>query len=268
MGIKIKSCNQAQKFESKLKSDLYKNLYKNAQKTQWIRLTGPAVGLTSGFLTITTRVALIGENFLKAGINIVGSPFYADCKFLDGLKQLGWHVPKNIIILPFSIGSAIFEVFGLTLAIAYFPSEALYNLWCANDPEEKKVYEKEFFGKAYEKAKTDPNIANWIRLADCHEKGIGTAVDPAKELHCQINAASLGDVKQMMKVAEKYYKSGKLPKALFWFQKVEQSNSVYSYFVKKKITKIRKELNERGSMPDFREVMDDIDMFDLMMETD
>lgn len=180
----ISSCNQIEKYANKIKAKLYKKIYEDSKKTQWIRLAGLPIGVTAAFITIATRVSLIGENFFKGVANIFGFLFVKDCHLVNGLRQI-FLVPVHVIVLPFSLGKAIFEIFAVTLGITLFPEIVSHELWLLNDPVEN------FKALRQEVRDTPENSRNWKSLAKCYKEGKGTPVDREKAKICLRNAAKI-----------------------------------------------------------------------------
>lgn len=126
--------NQAAKLEHAFKAEMYSSLH-TASNTCIIRLIGIGVGVVSGFSTIVTRIALIAENLIKGIGNILCARYCENCKFRTGLNQLFIQVPKNVILLPFSIISAVLGVADKTLGVGFNPKGYFFNKWRQHDPE-------------------------------------------------------------------------------------------------------------------------------------
>ncbi len=78
------------------------------QKYEWIRLGAPFIGIASGFLTVATRVALVGESIIKGIGNIIGYCLgIRDAKLGKGLSFLVVGTIGNTILLPFSLLNGI-----------------------------------------------------------------------------------------------------------------------------------------------------------------
>ncbi len=117
---------------------VYKNMYQCSQKTNWVRLTGPLIGIASGVMFIAEKIASIVENIIKGLANIFGSAFYKNCKFNVGLDQLIGNVITLIICMtPLAVISAIAEVFISTLGTLVAPKNYLHTRWCWYDPVER-----------------------------------------------------------------------------------------------------------------------------------
>lgn len=117
---------------------VYKNMYQASTKTNWVRLTGPFIGVTAGLLSIARRVASIAENIIKGLANILGSPFHKNCQFHVGLDQLLGNVIIHLYMLPLDVLSAVMGVFINTLGTLVVPEKFLHSRWCCYDPVERK----------------------------------------------------------------------------------------------------------------------------------
>lgn len=259
MNFNLQVSNQSSSTLHSLKASLYKNVYEATQKSQAMRLTGLGLGLSSGALTLSSRIGLIGENIIKGIGNIFGAPFSDKCKFSTGLKQLFFNAPKNIIILPFSCGYAIFEVFQNTLMMAINPRQFAYQQWIQHDPQEKQAHQKRIPQKnqeiekqqaiakqeqekteahakqQQEKAQFDQacvfltlepkNIAAIKQLAQCYRNGLGTAKNTKEAYSLYQKTANLGDIESNYLVAEQCKLKGDNDKFLQHMQIAASANS-------------------------------------------
>lgn len=122
MRINLNQSLHCRELEYSLKANLYKKLLK-ASNHPAIRLTGPGVGIASGFLTIATRIGLIFENFIKGIANLAGAPFTKRCSAKKGFVQLFAHAPGHLIAIPYTIFSASLEILSKTINMAIHPEK-------------------------------------------------------------------------------------------------------------------------------------------------
>lgn len=129
MHFDMRVSNQAEIFEDKMKASLYRKLNQVAKKTGWIRLTGPGIGIVSGVLTLFKRVALIGENVIKGITNLLTGLCLKEYNFKQGLIQTFYQIPKNAIIFPFAVVSAVIGLIAKPLFIALIPIQYTEDRW-------------------------------------------------------------------------------------------------------------------------------------------
>jgi hypothetical protein len=125
----MRDCYQVEGLENNLKARMYEKLHEASEKTNWVRLSGPLVGVASGLMTIAARVATIGECLFKGIGNLFGAPFTDRCSLGFGIGQLLIGVPINIIALPFSIAWAVTGLFVITIGMAAMPEGYTNYLW-------------------------------------------------------------------------------------------------------------------------------------------
>lgn len=120
MRLNLNQSLQTREVEYAIKAELYKNLI-GVSHHEPIRLTGFAIGIASGALTIASRVGLIFENFIKGLINIAGSPFSIQFSAKRGFKQLLVHVPGHLVSIPYTLFCACVEIPSKTWSMAKDP---------------------------------------------------------------------------------------------------------------------------------------------------
>lgn len=113
---------QCRELEYSLKANLYLKLLQ-ASNRKVIRLTGLGVGITSGLLTVASRVGLIFENFIKGIANLAGAPFSKRCSARKGFEQLFANVPGHLLAIPYTLFCASLELLSKTLSIAIQPEK-------------------------------------------------------------------------------------------------------------------------------------------------
>ncbi len=219
----ISNSNQSETIETSIKAALYKSVNNTSKNARWVRLTGLGIGIVSAVLKIARQVALIAENILKGLGNVFGYFFVNQCSFQKGLYQLLIETPKNVIILPFSVISASFEIFTHTVQIASDPVQFSYEKWCENDPVEENHYQqsvqryqqsvqrKEFlaaqskFNQEMSLYNQDNNDVHAITyLAKAYQKGYGVQQDTTQSIKFYEEAAQLGDIGSIIYLADAY----------------------------------------------------------------
>lgn len=66
----------------------FKVFHNVAQKTGWIRLAAPVVGIKFTLMSVTIAISLIVEPIFKGLVHIVVSPFSSHCEPIKGIKLL------------------------------------------------------------------------------------------------------------------------------------------------------------------------------------
>jgi hypothetical protein len=102
MNFKLSNVAQSQKFFCDVKSDMYDAVNDSAKGSSWMRAAGPIIATGSALITLSARVATIGEILVKGLANIFGSPISKNCSVLKGLKQLFVQLPIHFTALALS----------------------------------------------------------------------------------------------------------------------------------------------------------------------
>ncbi len=160
MSFDMRVSNQAGILEDRIKSSLYKGLYEASQKTGWVRLSGFPVGIISGLMNIVTRIALIAESIFKGFGNLLGAPFTDKCSAKEGLKNLFIQLPKNILLIPFTIIASALRPLGHTFAILLAPEAYSLQLWGLHDPVKKQQLDDEKKQKDEQKKVLEAEVPN------------------------------------------------------------------------------------------------------------
>jgi hypothetical protein len=222
--IDISKPNQCESIEKSIKASLYEAVLNTSKNTQWIRLGGLPLGIAAGILTIAKRVACIVEEFFKGLANIFGCLIFDECSFVRGLKHLGESV-IHIVILPFSVGSAVFGVFQHTIMIAIAPvkfsDKKLSQHRLDNNAKSPKDAEEENFRRAQERYVQDHTNTRTINyLAYAYHEGVGVEQDLKQAFLFDKKSAELGNVSGMYNLAISYLKGEgteqDLERARFW----------------------------------------------------
>jgi TPR repeat protein len=233
------SCDQSETIEYTLKSKLYLELNTMARDGHaWLRLTGLGVGALAGTMTIVKRISLIAENAFKGAANILGSPFFDQCSFSRGLNQLIVQTIKNVVILPFSLISASFDVIRATWGMFVDPTEYTKTRFFEHNPAAENAYNTHrqqtelearinVFNMAVETYKSYPqNVQALKTIAKNLEDGSIICKDIPQAMFYYTQAANLGDVESMLYLGQ-YYNNLQEPDyvtAFAWFTKAAEKN--------------------------------------------
>ena len=122
MSFDITRCDQSECIDTKFKKDMFIFAFNTSEKTGFMRAS--SIGLKDGLLTVTKRVSLVAENILKGVLNIAGAPLRilgVQCSLQKGLIQILWQTPKHVVIFPFTVVSAVYNLVNTTIEIAIDP---------------------------------------------------------------------------------------------------------------------------------------------------
>lgn len=239
MTFDFATASQASDVEHAIKSRLYKSIYEfsiaSKSNKRWIKLSGFGVGIISGLLTISKRIARVAECILKGLANIFGAPFSDKCNAPRGLKQLFLEAPWQLVVkLPLSIlmlfSSIPFKVF----SFATSPKAYAKGLWIDHDPVEKQVQIEApkiaIFNKAEQDIEEDPgDIVALKTLGDCYHRGFGTDADLDKAIEFYTRAADLEDAHSMKILGDIYEKDDKTL-SLDWYLKGAEAGDLDACF--------------------------------------
>lgn len=209
MGFDITNSNQSAILESRLKAALYESLKRKVEKRgkPCIFLLGIGYGISSSLMTVAKQIALIFENLLKGLINIFGCCCVNNATFLRGVKQLIWGTSSEIIILPFSLLTAIFGVFAKPYHLVRSPSKYSDKMWLKHDPIEEKARDETNkiteFNQTLATVQQYPSKVEALKkLASYYHKGYGTTLDRNEAIKYYKLAAENGDVHSMKTLGE------------------------------------------------------------------
>lgn len=241
MRFDLNISNQSEILEDKIKASFYQKLNAASKVTGFMRLTGIGVGVVSGLLTISKRIALIAENIFKGLLNIYGACCLKRGDLKLGMGQLIVVSTMHLAILPFSIFSAVLGMVIKPVKMLVDPVGFTKTCWFNHDPkaeEEHKKHlhlqrlaqEKELFNNLIRVLKHDPNnIVALKALGVAYEKGEGTERSEQIAFDYYKRAAKLGDIESMTMIGT-YYQKGAVNvaqnynKAFEWFNKAAHLN--------------------------------------------
>lgn len=184
MPIDFSRTNQVEQLENTAKEFIYRKVEEKSKNGGFIRLSGLPLGLTCSLMTVAKRIGSIAECVFKSLCNIFGSIFcIPQCEFGRGLGQAGDAV-INVVILPFSVASAIWELVRTSVMIAIDPAD-----YAKEKHEQHKTHlenlkqtvEVNANLRIVENESADKNSAEYVRtslaLAYAYESGKGVAAD-------------------------------------------------------------------------------------------
>lgn len=234
MPLNMEISNQSAIFENKFKANFYKCLHQAAVKSKWIRLTGFGVGVASAGSTLIKRIALVFESAIKGIVNVFFAMCMKKCKLSNGLKQIFYGIPKNIIVLPFSFFAAMTGILKKTILMGLSPSKSTQNLWFKHDPLEKKAHQmrmqKTSFALLQNRVNQYPeDLHALMSLAEAYEVGDGVNKNEIKAFKCYLRAARLGQI-DAMRIVGSYLLEGRgVPKntteGFIWVKKAAEAGN-------------------------------------------
>ena len=135
MSFNITRCDQSEWIDTSVKRVCFKYIRLTSEKTGFIRASCIFIGLGDCLLTIAKRVSLVAENILKGVLNILGSPLIKECSLKTGLEQIFIEaLLKHVLIFPFTVVSAGYNLVNTTIRIAKEPEIFAYKQWNKYDP--------------------------------------------------------------------------------------------------------------------------------------
>jgi TPR repeat protein len=201
--------NLSEEVEMLIKASLYEAVYNTSKNTQWIRLAGLPLGITTGIITTAKRVACIVEDVLIGLANIFGCFFNSKFRFTKGLSYLFMYTFIDAVFLPFSVGSAVFGVFQHTIMMAIDPAKFAGKELCEHDPKKGKEAlltddEKTFrkFQERYDADNTDMEAIMYLLKAYFEAKGVEK--DNQQAFYYALIAANNGNLTAMFFVGKCY----------------------------------------------------------------
>lgn len=100
MSFELNNTLQCMRWFEGLKKEMYHDVHKQSlDRMVLMRCAGPIIGIASGIIELTMRVAAVFESVIKGLANIFGSPFSKECSALKGLKQLFISSPFHLLVL-------------------------------------------------------------------------------------------------------------------------------------------------------------------------
>lgn len=112
--FKVHYPHQAADALLRLELEQYQLISHLARKTDWIRLAAPVLALSKALFNVAIIVSSIVEPIIKGLANLFGSPFYANCHALKGLKLITIISLENILFGAFDlVGTPIRSVVAL-----------------------------------------------------------------------------------------------------------------------------------------------------------
>lgn len=142
MPFNIQSSLQMSDIDNSIKTYCYQQLFEISKKHCSIRLAGAFIGTFSALLTMTKAIGLVAEPIFKGVLNIIGSPFFKDCRFCWGIQILIVDTSINILLIPFSLFAAILGIAIKTVKFAYDPIGYSQKKWFQHDIESQELFEK------------------------------------------------------------------------------------------------------------------------------
>lgn len=165
---------------------IYGLIHKRAERTEWIRLSAPLVGIATAVVYLATRIAMVAESWIKGLCNI------AQGSLRLGFRQSCVEGTERFVYLVFEALAALCKFVGESAIMAWNPSRAsTRNLFIA-DPEFRKKMQWSFFQEqdpaqrnrwfkliqeALSENLNDPLL--WYDYAMCYRNGIGVQVNQA-----------------------------------------------------------------------------------------